>query len=66
MLKHSEAESESCESDLVDMFKSLDEGDKVDLQSLEDQYMQAKLLKLFTLLKLQHGKSTSKDDRLKF
>ena len=66
MLKHSEAESESCETDLIEMFKSLDEGAKVDLQSLEDQYMQAKLLKLFTLLKLQHGKSTSKDDRLKF
>ena len=38
----------------------------MDLQSLEDEYVQAKLLKLFTVMRLQHGKVTRKDDRLKF
>ena len=57
MIKHSGAgESQdiaaSCESDLIDMFKNLDEGAQIDLAALDDQYMQAKLLKLFSLLKL--------------
>ena len=48
------------------MFKSLDEGAQVDLQSLSDEYVQAKLLKLFNLLRLKHGKAIRKNDRLKF
>ena len=71
MIKHSVAgesqdKADSCESDLIDMFKNLDEGAQIDLAALDDQYMQAKLLKLFSLLKLQHGKAIRKDDRLKF
>ena len=44
----------------------MDEGGQIDLKALTDTYMQAKLLNLFQLMRLKHGKAIRKDDRLKF
>ena len=70
LLKHAKDEAteddNTCKQDLIEMFSSLDEGAQIDLAALQDEYMQAKLLRLFSLMRLQHGKAIRKDDRLKF
>jgi len=50
------AHSASAESELVELMAMVDEKCSVDLRKITDSYVQLKLHRMFTLLKLQHSK----------
>ena len=63
MLKHSQ--SDSFGPDIVGLFQQLDHGNSVNINKLTDDYLKGKMLKVFGLLRLQHGKA-SQGKALKF
>lgn len=63
MFKHSE--SETFGPDLISLFQQLDSGLSVNINKLSDDYLKGKMLKVFGLLRLQHGKA-SQGKALKF
>lgn len=50
LLKH----DQSAEKDLVEVFSLIDDNSSINLRKMEDSYVQLKLHKIFTLLKMQH------------